>query len=155
MASISRLSDGQHEAAPIDRFVDYFEHLTLEDLSRIGAFYTEDVHFVDPFSDFRGLPMLEGIFNGMFTKMRDYRLTVHEYGMISADTGFIRWTMSGYVKQLGKEVWEVEGGSLVRFAEDGRVREHIDYWDAASQMYERLPVIGWILRRIRRKLAQH
>lgn len=155
MASISRLSDGQREAAPIDRFVDYFENLTHEDVAQIGRYYTDDVHFVDPFSDFRGLAVLAGIFEGMFTKMRDYRLTVHEYGMIGPDTGFIRWTMSGYVKALGKEVWEVEGVSLVRFAEDGRVREHIDYWDAASQMYERLPVIGWVLRRIRRKLAQH
>ena len=155
MASISRLSVGRHEADPIDRFVDYFEGLTHEDVARIGDYYTSDVHFVDPFSDFRGLGTLAGIFNGMFTKMRDYRLEVHEHGMISDDTGFIRWTMSGYVKQLGKDPWIVEGSSLVRFNEDGLVREHIDYWDAASQMYERLPVIGWVLRKIRQKLAQH
>lgn len=155
MGSISRLSAGQPAAEPIDRFIGFFEGLQQSDLAHIGDIYTEDVHFVDPFSDFRGLPTLTGIFEAMFTKMRDYELVVHEYGMIGPDTGFVRWTMSGYVKQLGKDVWEVEGGSLIRFADDGRVREHIDYWDAASQMYERLPVIGWVLKKIRQKLAQH
>jgi steroid delta-isomerase len=155
MLSTSRLSDGPHEAAPIDRFIGFFEGLEQSDLGLIGDIYTDDVHFVDPFSDFHGLPTLTGIFEAMFTKMRDYRLEVHEFGMIGPDTGFVRWTMYGYVKQLGKDIWIVEGGSLVRFAEDGRVREQIDYWDAASQMYERLPVIGWVLRKIRQKLAQH
>lgn len=155
MPSTSRLSAGRPEAAPIERFVGFFEGLEQTDLVRIGDIYTDDVHFVDPFSDFHGLQTLTGIFEAMFTKMRDYRLEVHEFGMIGPDSGFVRWTMSGYVKQLGKDIWIVEGGSLVRFDSNGRVREHIDYWDAASQMYERLPVIGWILRMIRRKLAQH
>jgi steroid delta-isomerase len=155
MPSTSPLSDGPRNAVPIDRFVGFFEGLEQADLAGIGEVYTDDIHFVDPFSDFHGLQTLTGIFEAMFTKMQDYQLVVHEYGMIGPDTGFVRWTMSGYVKQLGKEKWVVDGGSLVRFAEDGRVREHIDYWDAASQMYERLPIIGWILRKIRMHLAQH
>lgn len=155
MASISRLSVGQPEADPIDRFVGFFEGLQPADLDHIGDIYTDDVHFVDPFSDFNGLPALTRIFEAMFTKMREYDLQVHEFGMIGPDTGFVRWTMSGYVKQLGKDIWVVDGGSIIRFAEDGRVHEHIDYWDAASQMYERLPVIGWILKKIRMRLAQH
>ncbi|WP_416899096.1 MAG: nuclear transport factor 2 family protein [Minwuia sp.] len=139
----------------LDRFTGYFEGLAETDLARIGEIYTEDVHFADPFSDFRGLPTLTEIFRGMFTKMRDYRLVIDEAGMIGPDSGFVRWTMSGHVKQLGRDLWVVEGCSVIRFADDGRVREHIDYWDAASQMYERLPVIGWVLRKIRGRLAQH
>lgn len=155
MHSISPLSAERPAAEPIEQFVGFFEGLSQDDLEHIGDIYTEDVHFVDPFSDFRGLAPLTGIFEAMFTKMRDYDLVVHEYGMIGPDSGFVRWTMSGFVKQLGKERWVVEGGSVIRFAEDGRVREHIDYWDAASQMYERLPVIGWVLKKIRHRLAQH
>jgi hypothetical protein len=43
--------------------------------------------------------------------------------------------------------------SEVQFDEAGSVRAHIDHWDAAGQLYEKLPVIGWILRRIRARLA--
>jgi hypothetical protein len=33
------------------------------------------------------------------------------------------------------------------------VVEHIDYWDAAEQIYERLPVLGNVLRPIRERLG--
>ena len=155
MQSTSPSSAASHEDGRLDRFSAFFEGLKQDDLARIGEIYTEDVHFADPFSDFRGLETLTGIFEGMFTKMRDYRLVVDEAGMIGPDTGFIRWTMSGHVRQLGRDLWVVEGCSVIRFAGDGRVCEHIDYWDAASQMYERLPVIGWVLKKIRGRLAQH
>jgi hypothetical protein len=45
--------------------------------------------------------------------------------------------------------------SELRFAADGRVREHIDHWDAAAQVYERLPLIGGLMRLIRRRFASH
>ncbi|WP_417514082.1 nuclear transport factor 2 family protein [Minwuia sp.] len=155
MPSTSPSSAASHATENLDRFVSYFEGMQQSDLDRLNQIYAEDVHFVDPFSDFTGLNTLHGVFEAMFTKMRDYRLAVLECGMISDDSAFVRWRMSGYVKQLGKDLWVVEGSSLIRFAGDGRVREHIDFWDAASQMYERLPVIGWVLRKIRGKLAQH
>lgn len=38
------------------------------------------------------------------------------------------------------------GASLVRFAADGRVVYHRDYWDAAEELYEKLPVLGRLMR---------
>ena len=137
------------------RFAAFFEGMTPDDVARLGEIYADDVHFVDPFSDFTGLDRLKRVFAAMFEGMRDYGLTVEEQGMISADTGLVRWTMGGFVKALGPARWEVKGVSLIRFGADGRVAEHLDYWDAAGQMYERLPVLGWILKRIRRRIAQH
>ena len=43
--------------------------------------------------------------------------------------------------------------SELTLAPDGRVAEHVDYWDPAAQLYERVPVLGWLMRRIRRRLA--
>ena len=43
--------------------------------------------------------------------------------------------------------------SEVTLAEDGRVLAHIDHWDPAAQLYERVPVLGAVLRMIRRRLA--
>ena len=41
---------------------------------------------------------------------------------------------------------------IVKFAPDGRISEHIDHWDAAAQFYERIPVLGWLIRKVRRRL---
>jgi hypothetical protein len=41
----------------------------------------------------------------------------------------------------------------VRFAADGRVGWHRDYWDAAEELYEKLPLIGSLMRLLRRRGA--
>jgi steroid delta-isomerase len=41
----------------------------------------------------------------------------------------------------------------VRFGSDGRVLYHRDYWDAAGELYENLPVIGGLMRWLKQKMA--
>ena len=48
---------------------------------------------------------------------------------------------------------DITGASMVMFADDGRVMTHVDYWDAASQLYEKLPIIGWLLKKLRQLFA--
>jgi steroid delta-isomerase len=35
---------------------------------------------------------------------------------------------------------------------DGRVVYHRDYWDAAGELYERIPLLGALMRGVRRRL---
>ncbi|MEK9754445.1 MAG: nuclear transport factor 2 family protein, partial [Rhodospirillaceae bacterium] len=49
--------------------------------------------------------------------------------------------------------WSFEGTSIVCFDAAGKVVEHVDHWDSAANFYERLPVIGWLLARLRTRLA--
>ena len=88
---------------------------------------------------------LQHVFEHTHRHVRSVQFNVHETAW-SGRTAYVRWTMTGYVKVIGE--WRVEGVSEISFAEDGRVASHIDHWDAASQFYARLPVIGWLLRRI-------
>ena len=46
----------------------------------------------------------------------------------------------------------VEGHSLLR-RQDNRVIYHRDYFDIGSMIYEHLPVLGWIIRLIKRKAS--
>jgi steroid delta-isomerase len=47
----------------------------------------------------------------------------------------------------------IRGASHLRFDADGKVAWHRDYWDAAEELYARLPGIGWLMRALRRRLA--
>ncbi len=154
MPSTSPLSGGQREADPLERYVAFFEGMTESDIARVPEVYAPDARFKDPFSDFRGHDRLQRLFTAMLRDVRGYGLVV-EAQCLDGRTGWLKWTMSGHVRALGKQRWTVTGTSIVQFDEQGRVTEHVDYWDAAGQMYERLPVIGWILRRIRGRLAAH
>lgn len=44
--------------------------------------------------------------------------------------------------------------SDIRFAADGRVVYHRDYWDAADERYAKLPALGILMRWLRLQAAK-
>jgi hypothetical protein len=45
----------------------------------------------------------------------------------------------------------IRGGSHLRLASDGRVEDHRDYWDAAEELYQKLPVLGGLMRWLKKR----
>ena len=141
----------------LQRYTDFFEQLNADNLGQIASVMTGDVHFVDPFNDVHGVKSVEKIFQHMFTTLQDSKFKVTHAAL--ADTpkadasrpcGLIRWELSSL---LNGKPYTITGMSEVSFEADGRVSSHIDHWDAAQQFYERLPIIGWLLKTIRARLA--
>lgn len=135
--------------ADVKRYCDFLETLTPDSLDRLREFVTSDVHFKDPFNDVHGASDMAKIFRHMFANVDDVRFIVHR-AMSEGDVCLLEWRFEGI---LSGRPWSFDGTSRVRFADDGRVSEHIDYWDAAANFYERLPVIGWMLAKLRGRLA--
>jgi steroid Delta-isomerase len=46
---------------------------------------------------------------------------------------------------------KVRGTSHLRFAADGLVCYHRAYWDAAEELYEKLPVVRSVMRWLKRR----
>ncbi|MFC4352717.1 nuclear transport factor 2 family protein [Fodinicurvata halophila] len=135
--------------ASVGRYVAFFESLSPDTLPELSQHVTDDVHFRDPFNDFTGRPRMERAFRHMFKLLDEVRFEVLD--VAHSDTAaYLRWTMV-YRRKQGPER-RIEGMSEIALSEDGRVSAHIDHWDAAGQLYERLPVIGGILRSLRRRL---
>lgn len=132
-------------------YVACFEALSPETLAQLSNVMTDDIHFVDPFNDVRGLKQVEKIFAHMFASLDNPAFQV-THAVVSdgpEPRGLLRWQLSS---SLNGKPYSIIGMSEVGFAADGRVCEHIDHWDAGAQFYERLPIIGWLLRKIRARL---
>lgn len=140
-----------HPAGPYIRF---YESLSLTSLDTLGAVCHEDVRFKDPFNETHGVDAYRALLEGMFESAPDITFKVLHCAY-DGDVCFLRWDSQANIKALGKDPWMVKGMSELTFAEDGRVLSHIDHWDAASQFYERLPIIGRVLKLIRRRVAAH
>lgn len=132
----------------LDRYVAYLEALDPKTLADIGDYVTDDVRFADPFNDVRGCEKMVRIFEEMFENVGPVTFVVSRR-MIEGDHAFISWQFSG---TLLRKPWSFEGMSELTFAADGRVSSHIDRWDSGSSFWERMPVIGWLLRRMKRRL---
>jgi hypothetical protein len=125
--------------------IEFYEQLKPQDLDRLAQLYTEDCRFKDPFNEVQGVAAVWRIFAHMFETIEAPRFVVRD-AFSEGDQAFLSWDF-----HAGRFI--IRGATHLRFAPDGRVRDHRDYWDAAEELYEKLPVLGALMRLLRRKLA--
>ena len=136
---------------PTASVVAYFESLTPATLPALAAVYSDNARFVDPFNDVTGLPAIHAVFDHMFSTLEAPRFEVLE-AVTEGHQCFLVWNFA--FSRRGQTAQEtIHGASHLRFAADGRVVMHRDYWDAAQQVYERVPVLGALLRWLRRRIS--
>ena len=138
---------------PLERYVDFMQTVASFNLDTLGEFIADDVHFVDPFNDTRGLAHYRRIIEDMREQLEALDIDVLDSAMVADDRALLRWRLSGKLTAFKGRSWSVEGCSMVRFNDAGQMKEHIDYWDAAGQLYESFPLIGGLLRKLRNRLA--
>lgn len=150
-------------APGIERYIAFMSGLSHASLAGVDAIVTEDMHFVDPFNDVRGRAHFVRCLEDMLTQLADLRIEVTHAAALAPRAGVVDpsprwalyWRFGGQLVRLGGKRWDVTGVAVVSIAADGRVCEHLDYWDAAGGLYETMPVIGGLMRWLRRRLAVH
>jgi len=134
-----------------DGLAQWYAELTPESLARIGELYAPNASFQDPFNRVEGVERIAAIFRDMFEKVESPRFVIRDI-VATGPTGVLTWDFRFGL--MGRTI-DVHGASLVRLGEDGRVVYHRDYWDAAGELYEKLPVVGSLMRWLRRRMATH
>ena len=127
-----------------------FEALTPETLPELAKLWTEDVLFVDPFNQVRGRDVSLAVYRHMYRTTDDPRFQVLDVAATET-AAYLKWRMT-FRPQGKPETWTIEGMIELAFADDGRVRSHIDHWDAASQLYEKVWGLGWLMRLLKSRL---
>jgi len=121
----------------------------MERLEGIEDFVSVDIKFKDPFNDLSGLDSFRRLLVKTLNDVKGLKFEVTHRAW-TENILFLRWSFQGKVK--GLNYWKVEGMSEINFDERGLVCRHVDHWDAAGQFYEKLPLIGTIIRIIRSRL---
>lgn len=132
------------------RLVRAYVELTPASLPALLALYDDDARFKDPFNEVRGRSAIEAVFRQMFEELREPRFTVQRVAT-EGDDAFLTWELH-FLRASG-DVMAIRGASHLRYAESGLVVLHRDYWDAAEELYAKLPVLGLLMRALRRRLA--
>lgn len=136
----------------IDRIVARFEALKREDLPRLGELYTDDAFFKDPFNEVRGVPAIAAIFAHMFDALDEPRFVVNDV-VVQGEQCLLTWDFLFRMKRWKREPQCIRGASHLKLAPDGRIAVHRDYWDAAEELYEKLPGIGALMRWLKRRAS--
>ena len=139
----------------VAQFVHFFEHLQATDVQRLDRFYAHDARFTDPFNEVQGLSAIQAIFAHMFTSLQQPHFKVTAC-ICEGDQCFLRWDFFFAQPRLAQgQLQCIHGATHCVFARDAegqwRVTLHRDYWDAAQELYEKLPVVGSLMRWLKRR----
>ncbi len=135
--------------ARLARLIDCFESITPHSLQRLAEIYTDDVYFKDPFNEVRGITAVMRIFSHMFEQVDMPRFVIASH-VLQGDEAFVTWEFRFRMKRFARDEQCIRGASHLKFAADGRASFHRDYWDAAEELYEKLPLLGALMRALKR-----
>ena len=136
--------------AAVARLVQLYEQLTPQHLDSLHLCYAPQAHFKDPFNDVRGVASIRQVFAHMFDTLDAPRFAVTEQ-LVQGQQAFLAWEFHFRLRRWrAGQPQCIRGGSLLRFDAQGLVQEHRDYWDTAEELYEKLPVLGVLMRALRR-----
>ncbi len=136
--------------ARVDRIVALFEGLRREDVARLAEVYTADARFKDPFNEVQGIAAIRGVFEHMFVALNEPRFVIRDR-IVQGDQCFLSWDFLFRMKRFNRDEQYIRGGSHLLLAPDGRIQLHRDYWDAAEELYEKLPLVGGLMRWLKKR----
>lgn len=132
----------------VEALAAWFASLSRESLSRIGEHYAANAWFKDPFNEANGLEAIRRVFAHMFEQVEAPRFTVLER-VVDDEGALLTWE---FAFRRGQRALLVRGATHLKFNARGKVVYHRDYWDAAEELYAKLPVLGGLMRLLQRRL---
>jgi ketosteroid isomerase-like protein len=150
----SHTSGAQSPEAALQQVVHFFEHMQPSDVARLADIYTADVQFKDPFNEVQGIPAIEGIFAHMFEALDAPRFVITNQ-VLQNTQAFVTWDFLFAMPRIDNGATQTIRGAthFVLREETGvwRVAVHRDYWDAAEELYEKLPLVGSLMRWLKKR----
>ncbi len=138
--------------AELDRLVEFFEHISPENIDVLTELYSAEVYFKDPFNEVRGHAAIITIFEHMFQQVDAPRFEV-KGSILQGDDACILWEFHFNMKDNSHASQCIYGSSHLHFTIDHRVDSHRDYWDAAEELYEKIPLLGVLMRWLKQRVS--
>ncbi len=147
------VSGSETEQEALRRFNKFYTVYSSEAIaSGVRALYAADAWFGDPFRSVAGIDAIEHYFLAMAEPVETCTFTV-EGMQRSGNDYYARWTMHLVSKAAKGKPIDAIGLSHVRFNDEGLIVFQQDYWDT-SVMFDRLPVVGYWTRLVKRRLEK-
>jgi outer membrane murein-binding lipoprotein Lpp len=155
VAKVGRLEKGSEaERKAIEQFKTFNSDFSTNNIiTNTKLTYTQDLYFRDPFKEMHSEPEFEAYLLRGASAVSEFSM---EWLDVSEHDGnyYFRWIMSVKLHRDDKDkpAGRTTGISHVRFGKDGKVIFHQDYFDGASFIYEKIPILGAEIRFIKKRM---
>ncbi len=133
------------------QFKAFYRDIRLTPLHEIQDLYADDIVFIDPIHEIRGLASLCSYMEQMNAGVTAGRFEYLDQ-LVGNDSAYIKWDMHFHHPKLGSKMISVRGMTHIQFHE--RIYFHEDTYDLGAMLYEHVPIIRSGVRFIRNRLAR-
>lgn len=151
-ATAVALSDVDRAQA-IARVQAVFLPFSVENVrQRVREAYADDAYFQDTLKAVRGIDAIEEYMAESADQCESCTVDFEDVVASGLDV-YMRWTMHIRFKKLRRgTTCSSIGMTQLRFDENGRVLMHQDFWDSGANVFELIPVLGGLIRFVKRRI---
>ncbi|MFO7762485.1 MAG: nuclear transport factor 2 family protein [Wenzhouxiangellaceae bacterium] len=142
-------------ARGLESFASAYANLAHPDIAdRIQSLYADPMYFNDSLKTFDRRETLVEYMRATGAMLHNSTVRIDQTIRDGRDI-FVRWTMEFSAGAGAQPISSRSVGMThLRFDDRGRVVLHQDFWDSASGLYRNLPVIGYALEQVDRRMAK-
>lgn len=128
------------------RMAGFFHEMTIDHVDQVQKLYSTEACFKDPINEVIGADAIQKVMADLFKQLKNVNIAVKD--MHGDDrSGFLQWNKHYEFRSKKRTI---PGVSHFRFNEQGQVIQQEDFWDASFVLYGEFPMLGAIMRGIRR-----
>ena len=86
----------------------------------------------------------------MYETLHEAHFLVKEIALTN-NIAYIQWVFR-YKRVKNQDFESFIGVSRVTFEQTGKVVSHIDYWDSATNIYEKIPLLGSLINFVKKRI---
>lgn len=130
-----------------------FNQLNIDNMNILDIFYDPEIVFEDPLGKIEGREGMHAYYGNMYQNVRSIRFEFSQE-VVQGHVHVMFWTMYLEAPGLnkGREI-VVDGNSVIQFGESGKVTYHRDYFDMGAFVYEHVPVLRWLVKKVKNRLT--
>jgi steroid delta-isomerase len=138
----------------LDSYLNKISNIEANSIHEVLAEISDDFIFIDPFNHTQGKANYQKVLEAALHDSLDMKFSIKET-IRNENIAYLSWNYSFRPRNkiLGDDKISLDGMSEIKISDSGLISYHRDYWDVSSTIYERIPVIGFILKKLRRRIA--
>lgn len=122
-------------------------------VSELSSIYSDDVVFIDPIAEHKGIVAVEGYFSRLLHNAKYCQFVIHSKDQTTDGNFVVNWTMSFTSTKMNKgKPIDVDGLTVLKLS-NNKIVFHRDYYDLGQMIYQNIPILGRIIKRIKRSLS--
>jgi hypothetical protein len=148
----------------INKFQSFYSDLASMKVEDLSSIYSENVTFIDPVTTHSGITSVESYFSNLLQDTKYCIFTINaiestssiedqDANKVDKLSYMVTWVMTFSSPRLNSGAPINVDGITQLIVENNKISYHRDYYDLGQMVYENVPLLGWIIKRIKRRLA--